>query len=437
MIVQLVHLLMFPFGGMLCAHGTASLLQPPALGYVLAFPLLMVISERLHRLYRGFVKVPARMELLDEGTVSITCKHPKGQNWRYCAGQYVFLQVPAVAFFQWHPFTVSSCRDHILQLHIKCEDGGWTERLRNLPVDEDINVGLDGPFGAPAQRFYNFDRSIIMGAGIGITPFSAILTDLEQKVSGKSEDPWRSGRKSRRSSLALSSRRSSRKSSRVGSRGGSRSASKAGSRAPSPDARPPPPPTAKDVQEALAEKTHEHRPRISIAAPPLRRRSSTPAASLKSGVTSLSRRVDFIWSVRERNNLLWFSSLLNRVHDLSSETSPTLTVNIRPYITARRKGISTHVFRYLLDRYRTTTSPVSALTGLKMTSNFGRPDLEGMLEDFHRDMKDEGFRGKVGVFFCGNPNVGRVLSDACQEMTARARADGSGVRYVFMMEVFG
>ena len=156
------------------------------------------------------------------------------------------------------------------------------------------------------------------------------------------------------------------------------------------------------------------------------------------------RRVDFHWMVRERNSLRWLSSLLNRVHDLAAGLDHNeLELNIATHITAKKKNISEHIFRYLLDSYRTKSAPFSALTGLKARSNFGRPDLETILNDYYRDevarMKLEGTWGKgqkVGVFFCGNPQIGRVLADTCAKLTAMGRADGSKVRFVFMMEVF-
>jgi dual oxidase len=82
----------------------------------------------------------------------------------------VLLQVPQVSRFQWHPFTISTCIGNRLQIHIKA-DGNWTDRLHKLASSAKkdgetdlttLKVGLDGPFGAPAQRFYTFDKSIIV-----------------------------------------------------------------------------------------------------------------------------------------------------------------------------------------------------------------------------------------------------------------------------------
>ena len=393
-IFQLGHLLMFPMIGMLCAHGTAMLLQHPMLGYWLAFPTSLVVFERVWRFLRGFMKVPARVKVLDTDAVLLTCKHPKGQDWKYNAGQYILLQVPDISFFQWHPFTVSYCKGDVLHVHIKFE-GDWTTALKDLPEDRDIRVGIDGPFGAPAQRFYDYSHSIIIGGGIGITPFSAILADLEDHFTGLS-DPWAERRRSRSFSISRS-RSQSRAQSRVrgsASRPGSRPVSRPVSRAVS-------------VSGSRPQSRHVSRSRardgssITFAA-------SSDDDNIKTGTDTPAgkhpnpdRRVDFHWTVREKNNLLWFSDLLNRTIDGARPlaSNGNLELNINTHITAKRKNISTHVFRYLLDSYRTEAAPYSALTGLKQPSHFGRPDFDDILERHFEDVVQAGItEKKIGVF---------------------------------------
>lgn len=37
---------------------------------------------------------------------------------------------------------------------------------------------VDGPYGAPAQDYENYDVLLLVGLGIGATPFVSILKDL-------------------------------------------------------------------------------------------------------------------------------------------------------------------------------------------------------------------------------------------------------------------
>ena len=37
---------------------------------------------------------------------------------------------------------------------------------------------VDGPYGAPAQDYQNYDVLLLIGLGIGATPFISILKDL-------------------------------------------------------------------------------------------------------------------------------------------------------------------------------------------------------------------------------------------------------------------
>lgn len=141
---------------------------------------------------------------------------------------------------------------------------------------------------------------------------------------------------------------------------------------------------------------------------------------------------------------MWFADLLNRAYDLSRQLPPGfLDLNINTHITMARGNISEHIFRYLLDTYRTQEHPVSALTGLKSRSRFGRPDFVAILNAYHSDVKQEIDKGitskgqKIAVFYCGGVAVGTILSDVCYQLTLKGKQDGTNIRWDFRMEVFG
>lgn len=390
-IFQIGHLLMFPMIGLLMAHGVAALLQFPVLGLVLAVPTLLVLAERLTRIFNGFHKIPATLQVLDDETVCISCTIPNRRIWRYKAGQYVFLQVPQLSFFQWHPFTISTCIGREMQLHIKT-DGNWTEKLRDL---KDLKfVGIDGPYGAPAQRFYQFDQTIIVGAGIGITPFSGILNDLQERE----DHHWNRRRDST----------STHESHEI-----------ADAADPVPTA------PSKDANSSG--------------------NNNNTATMVTIGSNSFDlekyRRVDFHWIVRDRNHLLWFSDLLNKISTESPRRNPNLDIRIHNHLTKKRKDISMHVYRWLLEKHRTEAQPMSPLTGLIAPTHFGRPDFPKIMNDHYDEMvrlfaRDKNRKRKVGVFFCGAPVIGHALADLCHQMTLRGREDGTGIEYHFMIEVF-
>ncbi|KAJ3498196.1 hypothetical protein NLG97_g1314 [Lecanicillium saksenae] len=446
---QLGHLLMFPIIGLMMAHGTAALLQWPMFGYFLAFPTLLVIIERTVRVSLGFVRTDAMVEALDDATVEIVATLPRERMWRYRAGQYVLVQVPAISFFEWHPFTVSFRRGSQISLHVKA-GGNWTRRLCELAgKTSKIQVGINGPFGAPAQHFYDFDQSMIIGAGIGVTPFAGILADLQHKDDLDHGGPDRHQTKCHGSNVR--DRGQEAKNEFVTpptTASGADAVASFGT------------PVSGDDTMAPSEQGGNTSNTVHI--------NSGPASNIEQDINFQScRRIDFHWMVRNRNSLLWFANLLNEVsqsqiwhHD--HEVRPHLDIRINTHITAKHKTISTHVYRWLLEMHRTNRRPESLFTGLLNPTHFGRPDFDKIFDEHYRDMCKlqiaknsigvgaDGSRGtldagrsnekdktlKVGVFYCGAPAVGEILADKCAELTARSRYDGNRIQYRFMIEIF-
>ncbi|KAK4053427.1 Protein ccc1 [Microbotryomycetes sp. JL201] len=101
---------------------------------------------------------------------------------------------PAVSRWQWHPFTLTSApQDDFLAVHIRCV-GDWTNKFAAtlgipqsrsgvqsvLPAYPPLSVVLprlmvDGPFGTVSEDVFNYQVSVLVGAGIGITPFASVL----------------------------------------------------------------------------------------------------------------------------------------------------------------------------------------------------------------------------------------------------------------------
>ncbi|KAI3801436.1 hypothetical protein L1987_29541 [Smallanthus sonchifolius] len=119
---------------------------------------------------------------------------------------YLFVQCPQISRFEWHPFTITSAPgDDYLSVHIRTL-GDWTKALReefaknnpternlarmetnkNLTIEESRaiypRIYIKGPYGAPAQHYSKYSVLLLIGLGIGATPFISILNDLLQNL---------------------------------------------------------------------------------------------------------------------------------------------------------------------------------------------------------------------------------------------------------------
>ena len=68
--------------------------------------------------------------ILPSNVVSLIIKRPPGFNFE--PGQYILINIPDIAVFEWHPFTISSApeQDDVISLHIRVA-GFWTRQVYN------------------------------------------------------------------------------------------------------------------------------------------------------------------------------------------------------------------------------------------------------------------------------------------------------------------
>jgi hypothetical protein len=85
-------------------------------------------------------------------------------------GQYIYLKCFSIAKFEWHPFTVTSAPEETyVSVHVRTV-GNWTKELAKKfeMYPQDIpRLGIDGPYGSPADDVFNYDGVVLVGAGIG------------------------------------------------------------------------------------------------------------------------------------------------------------------------------------------------------------------------------------------------------------------------------
>ncbi|KAJ6382029.1 hypothetical protein OIU77_030640 [Salix suchowensis] len=175
---------------LLLIHGTFLFLahkwyQKTTWMYISA-PLLLYMVERNVRTRRSehySVKL-LKVSVLPGNVLTLILSKPQG--FKYKSGQ--------------HPFSITSAPgDDHLSVHIRVV-GDWTEELKrvftegndspcvigrakfgqlgNMDQTRQPKLYVDGPYGAPAQEYRNYDVLLLVGLGIGATPFISILRDL-------------------------------------------------------------------------------------------------------------------------------------------------------------------------------------------------------------------------------------------------------------------
>uniref|UniRef100_A0A4W6D0R9 NAD(P)H oxidase (H2O2-forming) n=1 Tax=Lates calcarifer TaxID=8187 RepID=A0A4W6D0R9_LATCA len=166
-------------------HGSFALLQEPRFFIYLIPPALLFLLDKLISLSRKKVEIPVvRAELLPSGVTHLEFKRPQG--FVYRSGQWVRIACLMLGTDEYHPFTLTSApHEETLSLHIRAV-GPWTSRAPGA-LHRGKPLYLDGPFGEGHQEWIDFEVSVLVGGGIGVTPFASILKDLVFKSSIKSK----------------------------------------------------------------------------------------------------------------------------------------------------------------------------------------------------------------------------------------------------------
>ncbi|RLB56393.1 MAG: hypothetical protein DRJ42_03515 [Deltaproteobacteria bacterium] len=122
------------------------------------------------------------LDALPARVTRVVLERPRG--FEFEAGDYVFLRIPEVAELEWHPFTISSAPEDAAKLtfHVRTA-GNWTGALCELaeakaPPAAPLPTSIDGPYGTPSAHIFRSNQSVLIAAGIGVTPFASILRSM-------------------------------------------------------------------------------------------------------------------------------------------------------------------------------------------------------------------------------------------------------------------
>ncbi|NWZ94132.1 NOX5 oxidase, partial [Nesospiza acunhae] len=315
-------------------------------------------------------------KLLPSKVTHLVIQRPK--SFRFQPGDYVYLNIPAIAAYEWHPFSISSAPEQpeTLWLHIRAR-GQWTTKLYeyfqqlelhgpelNPPGksrrerrsrhweqvglwdwDQSKGMGtagrgplelldlsqcfLDGPYGTPSRRIFTSEHAVLIGAGIGITPFASILQSIMIR--------W----------VPLESA------------------------------------NIPGIWDAWA-------------LPPC--------------------QVDFIWITRDQQHLQWFLGLLAKLEAEQAELEPGgKFLELHLYMTsALGKGDVKALGLQLALELLAAREQRDSISGLRSRTQPGRPDWDKV---FGRLAAER--RGRGAVFLCGSAGLARVIRGHCRRFGFR------------------
>ncbi|XP_036245627.1 NADPH oxidase 5 [Molothrus ater] len=340
-------------------------------------------------------------KLLPSKVTHLVIQRPK--SFRFQPGDYVYLNVPAIAAYEWHPFSISSAPEQpeTLWLHIRAR-GQWTTKLyeyfqrlelhgpepnppgksrrerrsRHWEQEGSVASGrdgaveltafqasgaafpgkdpeqggagpgetqrscsvkcfLDGPYGSPSRRIFTSEHAVLIGAGIGITPFASILQSIMIRYR--------------------------------------------------------------------------------------RRRQSCPSCHFswseeRQDEEMTLRKVDFIWITRDQQHLQWFLGLLAKLEAEQAELEPGgKFLELHLYMTsALGKGDVKALGLQLALDLLAAQEQRDSISGLRCRTQPGRPDWDKV---FRRVAAER--RGSVRVFLCGSAGLARVIRGHCRRFGFR------------------
>ncbi|XP_028442127.1 NADPH oxidase 5 [Perca flavescens] len=305
------------------------------------------------------------VNLLPSKVTHLVIKRP--EFFHFKPGDYVYINIPEIAKYEWHPFTISSPPEQSdsLWLHIRSM-GQWTNRLYEYfrqPQREEVSPKrlaaslrhrrqltraqvsakfgenhrfcnikcyVDGPYGTPTRQIFTSEHAVLIGAGIGITPFASILQSIMYRYRMRKQN-------------------------------------------------------CPNCNYSWCE-------------------------NIKDG-EMLLRKVDFIWINRDQKSFEWFVSLLTKLEmDQADEEPEGRFLEMHMYMTSAlskndMKAIGLQMALDLLAKKEKRDS----ITGLRTRTQPGRPEWGKVFQKVSEENK-----GKVHVFYCGAPALAKTIKAQCE-----------------------
>jgi len=131
------------------------------------------------------------------------------------------------------------------------------------------------------------------------------------------------------------------------------------------------------------------------------------------------RKVDFVWINRDQKSFEWFIKLLAELELTQSHLPPNerfldIHIHLTAMEPAKTQSIGLQLALYLVHE----KNKKDLITGLRTRTRAGRPNWDNFFANIQEQKK-----GKVTVFFCGRPQLGRILHRQCDSYGFKFRKE--------------
>ncbi|KAI3379077.1 hypothetical protein SNEBB_009494 [Seison nebaliae] len=438
-------------------------LHAPNCWKFLLIPTVLMVGEKLYHIYETSNQMIGstliqKAYILPNKVTHLVLRRPR--DFKFKAGDYIFIKIPGIASNEWHPFTISSAPElkHEIWLHIRtC--GNWTNRLyefcNSQSLDDshnDSNNSLE--FSGRNQRLFSprYGSPMMIGRNATmryVQPMNIddvcdsipkiLVTkpddsndnekmdlDSDKKLkklqfSSSSFSPYRED-------LCTTIKEAEEKNYKTSSYTITKTTYLRYCR----------PKLAIQISGPYHTPTHgimeaEHAVLIaagigvtpfasilqSIMFHMMNQRKRCPSCQYEwkedpCRAKVRCRKVDFIWINRSQKEFEWFVSLLadleiQQTDELSRGEDPFLTIHLFMTRALRKENINAIGLQMALELIHRKHG-IDLLTGLKTRTIPGRPNWNEVFRGIqHRK------RGKVTVFYCGNNTLASELRVNCRK----------------------
>ncbi|KAG5675924.1 hypothetical protein PVAND_005781 [Polypedilum vanderplanki] len=289
-------------------------------------------------IYSEPIKSANPIDIRDERKKSLELAYNSPQNksilqsFRYMRNKPTIIAFNTPSLEAYEQSKVNLEKDDEANVLKATEEGNSQAAAVNFPVGRPLEIYIDGPYGAPSSHIFSAQHAVLVGTGIGVTPFASILQSIMHRY-------W---------------------------------------------------------------KARHVCPNCDYAW----------ASNIPSTVMNL-KKVDFFWINRDQRSFEWFVNLLSQLEIEQAELGGAMErfLDMHMYITSAlqktdMKAVSLQLALDLLHEREKR----DLITGLKTRTTAGRPNWDKVFKKI-QDQK----KGKVTVFYCGPPQLAKTLREKCEQ----------------------